>query len=43
MLSQEEVARLIEAAESPFHRILLMTVRTQGAPGAAVAVFAAMR
>ena len=26
VLSQEEVARLIDAAESPFHRILLMTL-----------------
>jgi len=25
VLSQEEVARLIEAADTPFHRILLMT------------------
>ena len=26
VLSQEEVARLIEAADTPFHRILLMTL-----------------
>jgi site-specific recombinase XerD len=37
ILSQEEVARLIDAAEFPFHRILLMTLyartsRRGGAP-----------
>jgi site-specific recombinase XerD len=26
VLSQEEVARLIDAADTPFHRILLMTL-----------------
>jgi len=31
ILSQEEVARLIDAAESPFHRILLMTLYGTGA------------
>ena len=31
MLSQEEVARLIEAADTPFHRILLMTMYATGA------------
>jgi site-specific recombinase XerD len=31
VLSQEEVARLIDAAESPFHRILLMTLYATGA------------
>jgi integrase/recombinase XerD len=31
VLSQEEVARLIEAADSPFHRILLMTMYATGA------------
>jgi integrase/recombinase XerD len=31
ILSQEEVARLIDAAESPFHRILLMTLYATGA------------
>jgi len=31
ILSQEEVARLIEAAEFPFHRILLMTLYATGA------------
>jgi site-specific recombinase XerD len=31
VLSQEEVARLIEAADSPFHRILLMTLYATGA------------
>ncbi len=30
VLSQEEVARLIDAAESPFHRILLMTLYATG-------------
>src|ERR1035438_5463682 len=31
VLSQEEVARLMDAAESPFHRILLMTLYATGA------------
>src|SRR5208283_3791905 len=31
VLSQAEVARLIDAAESPFHRILLMTLYATGA------------
>src|ERR1022692_3323709 len=31
VLSQEEVARLIDAADSPFHRILLMTLYATGA------------
>jgi len=31
VLSQEEVARLIDAAEFPFHRILLMTLYATGA------------
>ena len=31
VLSQEEVARLIEAADTPFHRILLMTMYATGA------------
>src|ERR1700739_4397166 len=31
ILSQEEVARLIDAAESSFHRILLMTLYATGA------------
>jgi site-specific recombinase XerD len=31
VLSQEEVARLIEAADTPFHRILLMTLYATGA------------
>jgi integrase/recombinase XerD len=31
VLSQEEVARLIDAAENPFHRILLMTLYATGA------------
>ena len=31
ILSQEEVARLIDAAEFPFHRILLMTLYGTGA------------
>ncbi len=31
ILSQEEVARLIDAAEFPFHRILLMTLYATGA------------
>src|SRR5271157_4770255 len=30
VLSQEEVARLIDAAESPFHRIVLMTLYATG-------------
>jgi hypothetical protein len=37
VLSQEEVARLIEAAECPFHRILLMTLYATGARRAEVA------
>ena len=31
VLSQEEVARLIDAADSPFHRVLLMTLYATGA------------
>jgi site-specific recombinase XerD len=31
VLSQEEVARLIDAADSPFHRILLLTLYATGA------------
>jgi len=31
VLSQQEVARLIEAADSPFHRVLLMTLYATGA------------
>jgi integrase/recombinase XerD len=31
VLSQEEVARLIEAADTPFHRVLLMTMYATGA------------
>ena len=31
VLSQEEVARLIDAADTPFHRILLMTMYATGA------------
>ena len=31
VLSQEEVTRLIDAADSPFHRILLMTLYATGA------------
>ncbi len=37
VLSQEEVARLIDAAESPFHRVLLMTLYATGARRAEVA------
>ena len=37
VLSQDEVARLIDAAESPFHRILLMTLYATGARRAEVA------
>ena len=37
VLSQEEVARLIDAAEMPFHRILLMTLYATGARRAEVA------
>src|ERR1035437_5435067 len=37
VLSQEEVARLMDAAESPFHRILLMTLYATGARRAEVA------
>ena len=37
VLSQEEVARLINAAEFPFHRILLMTLYATGARRAEVA------
>ena len=36
ILSQEEVARLIDAADSPFHRILLMTLYATGARRAEV-------
>ena len=37
VLSKEEVARLIDAAETPFHRILLMTLYATGARRAEVA------
>jgi len=37
VLSQQEVARLIDAAETPFHRILLMTLYATGARRAEVA------
>ena len=37
VLSQEEVARVIDAAEFPFHRILLMTLYATGARRAEVA------
>ena len=37
VLSQEEVAHLIEAAQSPFHRILLMTLYATGARRAELA------
>ena len=37
ILSQEQVARLIDAAEFPFHRILLMTLYATGARRAEVA------
>ena len=37
ILSQEEVARPIDAAEFPFHRILLMTLYATGARRAEVA------
>ena len=37
MLSQEEVARLIDAAETPFYRMLLMTLYATGARRAEVA------
>jgi len=37
ILSQQEVARLIDAAETPFHRILLMTLYATGARRAEVA------
>jgi len=37
VLSQEEVTRLIDAAEMPFHRILLMTLYATGARRAEVA------
>jgi integrase/recombinase XerD len=37
VLSQEEVARLIDAVEFPFHRILLMTLYATGARRAEVA------
>jgi integrase/recombinase XerD len=37
VLSQEEVSRLIDAAEMPFHRILLMTLYATGARRAEVA------
>jgi len=37
VLSQEEVARLIDAAEGSFNRILLMTLYATGAPRAEVA------
>ena len=37
VLSQDEVARLIDAAEFPFHRILLMTLYATGARRAEVA------
>src|ERR1700728_2976440 len=37
VLSQQEVARLIDAAETPFHRVLLMTLYATGARRAEVA------
>jgi site-specific recombinase XerD len=37
ILSQDEVARLIDAAECPFHRVLLMTLYATGARRAEVA------
>jgi site-specific recombinase XerD len=37
VLSQHEVARLIDAAETPFHRVLLMTLYATGARRAEVA------
>jgi integrase/recombinase XerD len=37
ILSQQEVARLIEATETPFHRVLLMTLYATGARRAEVA------
>jgi site-specific recombinase XerD len=37
VLSQEEVARLIDAAASPFHRVLLMTLYATGARRAELA------
>jgi integrase/recombinase XerD len=37
VLSQEEVSLLIDAAEMPFHRILLMTLYATGARRAEVA------
>jgi integrase/recombinase XerD len=37
VLSQEEVARLIDGAESPFHRLLLMTLYATGARRAELA------
>jgi integrase/recombinase XerD len=37
VLSQQEVARLIDAAQTPFHRILLMTLYATGARRAEVA------
>jgi site-specific recombinase XerD len=37
ILSQDEVARLIDAAEFPFHRVLLMTLYATGARRAEVA------
>ncbi len=37
ILSQQEVARLIDAAETPFHRMLLMTIYATGARRAEVA------
>jgi integrase/recombinase XerD len=37
ILSQEEVARLIDAAELPFHRVVLMTLYATGARRAEVA------
>src|SRR5258708_23027485 len=36
ILSQEEVARLIDAALTPCHRILLMTLYAAGTPNAAL-------
>jgi len=37
VLSQEEIARMIDAAEMPFHRILVMTLYASGARRAEVA------
>jgi site-specific recombinase XerD len=43
ILSQHEVARLIDATETPFHRVLLMALYATGARRAEVARLSSAR